>query len=254
MLFLQQCEGRKNLKIKEVAKLTGITVRTLRYYDEIGLLPPSETTDAGYRLYNADALDTLQQILFFRELDFPLNKIKEIMANPAYDKLQALTKHKELLLKKRQRLSGLIELVDKTLMGDGKMSFKEFDITEIEKCKQEYSTEVKSRWGETIAYAESQEKTESYNKGQWQQISNESNEIMEAFSKCRDKSPESLEVQELVRQWQDFITDKFYKCTKEILAGLGQMYIGDERFTKNIDNYGEGTALLISKAIEYYCI
>ena len=115
------------MKISEVAKLSGITVRTLHYYDEIGLLKPNKITEAGYRVYSNEDLETLQQILFFRELDFQLNEIKEIMMNPNYDKNKALNKHKELLIEKRERLDGLINLIDKTIKGDNNMSFKEFD-------------------------------------------------------------------------------------------------------------------------------
>ena len=126
------------LKVNEVAKLTGITARTLHYYDEIGLLSPSETTEARYRLYDDTALETLQQILFFRELDFPLSEIKEIMTNPAFDKTDALKSHKTLLIKKRERLDNLIQLVDKTIKGGNDMSFKEFDVSEIEAMKEKY--------------------------------------------------------------------------------------------------------------------
>lgn len=241
------------MKINEVAKLTGVTVRTLHYYDEIGLLTPSEVTEAGYRLYDNNALATLQQILFFRELDFPLSEIKGIMTNPAFDQSQALAKHKELLMKKRQRLDGLIELVNQTLKGDEEMSFKEFDSTEIERCKQEYATETKDRFGKTDAYAESEVKTTRYGKEQWQKISTEGADILQGFADCKSNAPDSKTAQILVKQWQDFITDKFYCCTKEILSCLGQMYIGDNRFTENIDRHGDGTAAFMAKAIEIYC-
>ena len=142
------------MKISEVAKLSGVTVRTLHYYDEIGLLKPNKITEAGYRLYSNEDLETLQQILFFRELDFQLNEIKEIMMNPNYDKNKALNKHKELLIEKRERLDGLINLIDKTIKGDNNMSFKEFDNSKIEENKNKYAEEVKNRWGNTDAYKE----------------------------------------------------------------------------------------------------
>ncbi|SFC39656.1 DNA-binding transcriptional regulator, MerR family [Clostridium uliginosum] len=241
------------MKINEVAKLTGVTVRTLHYYDEIGLLKPSKITKTGYRLYNEDSLTTMQQILFFRELDFPLNEIKEIMTDPKFDKVTALKKHKELLVKKRERLDKLIDLVNNTIKGEVTMSFKEFDMTEIENTKKKYSAEVKERWGKTNAYAESEKKTKSYNKEQWQEINDESSNILKAFASNIDKAPCSSEVQALVKQWQDFITARFYNCTKEILKCLGLMYIGDERFKENINQNGEGTAEFIAKAIEIYC-
>lgn len=241
------------LKINEVAKLTGITVRTLHYYDEIDLLKPSTVTEAGYRLYDDKAIELLQQILFFRELNFPLNEIKDIVTSPTFDKTEALKKHKELLVKKRKRIDKLIRLVDKTIKGEDSMSFKEFDITEIENAKRKYEEEVKERWGNSDAYIESEKKTKNYGKEQWQQINEESNSILKAFADNKDKAPDSKEVQVLVKEWQDFITKRFYKCTNEILSGLGLMYLGDERFKKNIDKNGEGTAEFISKAIEIYC-
>lgn len=241
------------MKINEVAKLTGVTVRTLHYYDEIVLLPPSEITDTGYRLYDEAALETLQQILFFRELDFSLSEIKGIMANPAFDKVEVLSRHKKLLIKKRERLNGLIELVNKIIKGEKTLSFKEFDMTEIEKYKKEYAAEVKERWGETEAYSEAESKTQSYGKEQWQKINKEGADILKAFADNRDKAPDSVEIQALVKQWQDFITSRFYNCTNEILSCLGVMYVGDERFKENIDKNGTGTAEFISKAIEIYC-
>ncbi|WP_238917869.1 MerR family transcriptional regulator [Clostridium sp. YIM B02555] len=242
------------MKINEVAKLTGITTRTLHYYDEIGLLKPSQITDAGYRLYDENSLSELQQILFFRELNFPLNEIKEIMTNSEYDKTEALKKHKELLLKKRERIDKLVTLVENTIKGDGEMSFKEFDMTEIESAKKKYAKEVKERFGNTEAYAESEEKAKNYGKEQWREIDAESKKLLKAFADNMDKTPDSEDVQKLVKEWQNFITKSFYKCTNEILQGLGMMYVEDERFKKNIDSNGEGTAEFISKAIEIYCL
>lgn len=241
------------MRISEVAKLTGITVRTLHYYDEIGLLKPSEITEAGYRLYSREDLEILQQILFFRELDFPLSQIKEIMNNPNYDKEEALKKQKELLIQQRQRIEGLIKLIEKRIEGDNNMSFKEFDMNEIEENKKKYAKEVKERWGTSKAYEESEKKTSSYNKGKWGDINQETSEIFKGFAELRNSDPGSEEVQELVRRWQKYITDNFYTCTNEILSGLGLMYVEDERFKENLDKNGEGTAKLMAEAIKIYC-
>ena len=241
------------MRISEVAKLTGITVRTLHYYDEIGLLKPSEITEAGYRLYSREDLEILQQILFFRELDFPLSQIKEIMNNPNYDKEEALKKQKELLIQQRQRIEGLIKLIEKRIEGDNNMSFKEFDMNEIEENKKKYAKEVKERWGTSKAYEESEKKTSSYNKEKWGDINQETSEIFKGFAELRNSDPGSEEVQELVRRWQKYITDNFYTCTNEILSGLGLMYVEDERFKENLDKNGEGTAKLMAEAIKIYC-
>lgn len=241
------------MRISEVAKLTGITVRTLHYYDEIGLLKPSEITEAGYRLYSREDLEILQQILFFIELDFPLSQIKEIMNNPNYDKEEALKKQKELLIQQRQRIEGLIKLIEKRIEGDNNMSFKEFDMNEIEENKKKYAKEVKERWGTSKAYEESEKKTSSYNKEKWGDINQETSEIFKGFAELRNSDPGSEEVQELVRRWQKYITDNFYTCTNEILSGLGLMYVEDERFKENLDKNGEGTAKLMAEAIKIYC-
>lgn len=241
------------MKINEVAKLTGVTVHTLHYYDQIGLLPPSKITKSGYRLYNNNALETLQQILFFKELEFSLSDIKEIMTNPHYDKNEALHKHKNLLIQRRNRLNNLIELVDHTIKGDSDMSFKQFDMIEIEKAKKEYAAEVKARWGHTDAYAESEQKTASYDDTQWKILNVEGTAILKEFSECKELLPDSIEAQALVKKWQAYISDTFFNCTKKILSCLGMMYIGDERFTQNIDRNGTGTAQFMADAIALYC-
>lgn len=137
--------------VSQVARLTGISVRTLQYYDEIGLLKPSEITSSGYRLYDNAALEKLQQILFFKELDFKLSEIREIMQQPHFDKNAAFQKQKQLLCIKRTRLDNLIELLEKLEKGETCMSFKEFDLSEyihaLEQFKVENTEEVIAYWG-----------------------------------------------------------------------------------------------------------
>ncbi len=241
------------LKINEAAKLTGISVRTLHYYDEIGLLHPCEVTESGYRLYDDKSLEQLQHILFFRELGFALKDIQGILTSPAFDQTKALENHKQLLLLKRSRLDGLIALVDSTLKGESKMSFKEFDMTEIEAAQKEYTKEAEERWGNTDAYKESARRTKNYSKEDWARISDEQERIYRAFAANMGQGPAAPAVRQLVADWQSLITRNFYECSKEILAGLGQMYVADERFTKNINKYGDGLAEFISLAIAEYC-
>lgn len=241
------------MKIHEAAKLTGVTVRTLRYYDEIGLLKPQSVTDAGYRLYGEEELQKLQQILFFRELDFPLQEIRQILSDADFDRRTALRNHMELLKKKRSRIDGLIGLLERTLKGEESMSFKEFDSTELDQAKAKYVQEARQRWGSTEAYAEYEEKTAGYDDPRWKQLGGEGSEILRCFGESRFLDPACAEAQNLVKRWQAYITANFYTCTKPILSCLGEMYIGDERFTRNIDRYGEGTALFMATAIEIYC-
>lgn len=237
------------LSISETAKLSGVSVRTLHYYDEIGLLQPTHIAESGYRYYDEDALEQLQQILFYRELEFPLKEIKLILSSPEYDRYQALQAQQELLLLKKERLEQLISLVGKQLKGEKVMSFQEFDKKTIDETKKKYAAEAKERWGNTDAYKESISKTNSYSDEDWAKINAEFNQILLEFAKLRSSAPDSKEAQAAVLKWKTYITKHYYNCTDEILAGLGLMYSHDERFTKSIDQAGEGTAEIMSAAI-----
>ena len=240
------------MKINEAAKMTGVTIRTLHYYDQIGLLRPETVTDAGYRLYGEKDMERLSQILFFRELDFPLSQIKEMLDSPSFDRKEALRAQHELLTKKKERLERLIDLTKRRMEGNAEMSFREFNKEEIERCKEKYAQEAEERWGGTQAYKESKKRTDGYGSAEWEELTQKGNSIMQAFAQSRELAPESEEVQALVAKWQDFISARYYTCTDEILEGLGQMYTADERFTENIDRFGEGTAEQMSKAIACY--
>lgn len=124
-------------KINEIAEITGLTKRALRYYDQIGLLKPSEISESGYRLYDDEALETVQQILFFKEIDVPLKEIQSILSNPNFDKLSMLKKQKQLITLKRDRLNNILALIDKNIKGEKNMSFTEFEMKSIEKAFKE---------------------------------------------------------------------------------------------------------------------
>lgn len=237
--------------VNEVALLSGISVRTLHYYDEIGLLSPAATTGAGYRLYGDAELARLQQILFFRELEFSLGDIRTFLDDPAFDARRALLSHRKLLLMKRDRLEGLIRLVDHTLEGENTMSFIEFDKSAIEEAQKTYAAEVKERWSGTDAYAESQKKTAGYTDGDWEEIHREMEEIYQGFVSVMDGDPAGKEAQALAARWQAVITARFYPCTDEILAGLGDMYRTDDRFRQNIDRRAEGLAAFMAAAFRH---
>ncbi|MEG1004050.1 MAG: MerR family transcriptional regulator [Clostridium sp.] len=246
--------------VKDIKSIAKVSARTLHYYDEIGLLKPSSITESGYRLYDDSKLYRLQQILFFKELKFSLKEISEILDSNGFDREYALEMQKELLFKEKKRIEDIIESLDKSLCeirGGEKMNKKEmfngFDITEIEKHKEKYAKETKEKYGESDAYKESVEKTIKYEKEDWQDIYKEMESIFKSIGDNMDKGADSLEVQELVEAWRQFINDKFYNCTLEIFEGLGQMYIQDDRFTKNIDRTKEGLSAFLSEAIEIYC-
>lgn len=240
------------LSVSEAARRAGVSVRTLHYYDEIGLLKPSETTQAGYRYYDGAAMASLQQILFYRELDVPLEQIGRILNAPDNDRTEALQKHRALLLLKRQRLDDMLRLVDETIGGitmyDQRPRPTQAD---WEAVKEQYAQEAAERWGNTEAFLESREKHAQYTPEQEAQINEEMEEIFRAFGACAD--PEGSEGRELARRWQEHITRYHYRCTDTILACLGQMYVSDPRFQENLDKYGPGTAQKMSAAIAAYC-
>ena len=241
------------MQIKEFADFTGVSVRTLHYYDEIDLLKPAYVENStGYRYYDEVCLERMQEILFYRELDFPLKNICELLSSPGYNKQEALGQQKRLLVLKKERLERLIDALDKAEKGENVMTA--FDNKEYEEIRKQYEKEAKMRWGETDAYKELQEKTKDYSKDKWQEANAGLDIIMEEFARCKDRgaTADSDEALALVQKLQNHITEQYYTCTKEILAGLGQMYVADERFRKNIDKHGEGTAQFISEAITKY--
>lgn len=240
------------LTVSETAKLFGISVRTLRYYDEIGLLPPSETSDAGYRFYAEAELQKLQQILFYRELGFPLSEIGEAMSRPDYDRAKALRSRRGLLLLKRAHIDEMLRLVDEAIGGE-EMEKPKITLEAVEEAKAKYAAEAKERWGMTDAYRESEEKYAAYGSAEKVRIAEKAGDIFAAFAANMDKDPSDKAVQELVAKWQAHITESYYACTTEILAGLGEMYVADGRFTASLDQYGDGTAKFMSEAIRYYC-
>lgn len=247
-------------KVKEVADLVGISVRTLHHYDQIGLLKPKSVASTGYRLYADHDLERLQQVLFFKELGFSLHDIKSILDSPGFDRKQALKSQKQLLIEKKKRLEAIINLVQQTIdtieggstMPNTEM-FKSFDMTEIEKHQKQYADEVKQKYGNTDAYKESQRKTTNYTKENWAAIYEKSNEIYNNIAALMDRSPEDPKVQEEIGKWRQHISDNFYNCTLEIFRGLGDLYVQDQRFTANIDKVKPGLAKFMKEGIHFYC-
>lgn len=234
------------MQIKKFAGLTGVSVCTLHYYDEIGLLKPSSVDRfTGYRYYDESSVLRMQEILFYRELDFPLKSIAGILSSPNYDREKALKEQKKLLTLKKERLERLILSIDNAVKGENVMSA--FDNSEFEA----YKSEIKEKWGNTEAYAEFSEKTKDYSKERFADINTGLESIFRDFAELMKSGtePDSPDAQALVKKLQDFITDNYYTCTDEILAGLGQMYVADERFKSNIDKYAIGTSEYVSKAI-----
>ena len=237
--------------VKEVSRLTGLSVRALHHYDAIGLLKPSSTTQAGYRLYDDAALRKLQSILFFRELEFPLKQIRAFLDDPGFDAEQALADQIRLLELRAEQLNKLISharQIQKT--GVIPMDFSAFD-----RSKQvSYAEEARKRWGNTDAYKEFEQKTAGQSQDQQNAAADGLMAIFAQMGAIRTADPGSSEAQALVKELQDYITTHYYTCTKQILKGLGMMYIAGDEMTANIDAAGgEGTARFAHEAIEIYC-
>ena len=236
--------------VNEVSRLSGVSVRTLHHYDEIGLLKPAYIAPNGYRMYDDTSLKKLQSILLFKELEFPLKEIKNIVGNPQFDSKKAVKDQLELLKLKRNHIDGLIDLAEKLINQEDYMALKKFDRAEIEK----YAQEVKDRWGATDQYSEYTQKSRSRTGEQHNALGAQLMDIFAEIGTLTNLAPENEEVQAMVKKLQDFITENYYNCTKDILKGLGSMYIADKRFKENIDKAGgEGAAAFVAKAIEFYC-
>ncbi len=258
------------LTVKQVSELSGVSIRTLQYYDNIGLLTPSERTEAGYRLYEEEQLATLQEILLFRELEFPLKEIKAILESPAHDREKALRQQVELLTLKKERLEGLIRLANDLRIAPEKNSTRErkttMDFTAFDKTKlEEYAKRAREEYSGTDAYKEYEVKSAGRTAETEAVLGEGLMAIFARFGKLLAEGtsgaseggtpadPASPAAQALVRELQDYITEHFYTCTPEILAGLGKMYAADGEFRENIDRCGgDGTAVFVSKAIDHF--
>ena len=233
----------RRMTVHEVADLTGITIRTLHYYDEIGLLKPTMVTDSKYRLYTDDDLSRLQEILFFREVGFALKEIKRLLASPNYDRTEALKRHLDILQAQKERIDALISLIKTEIEGNPVSSFAPFSDTKVLELKEKYRSEVLERWGDTHSFKEYEAAFLSQPKeGQRNQL-----ERFLSVSACQ-------EVQQIVKEWQQYISESFYKCDNQILLYLGQLYISDERFSNYINGFGSGNlASFFSEAINIFC-
>lgn len=240
------------MRVKEVAELVGISVRTLHHYDEIGLLSPDQISESGYRLYSDENLEMLQQIIFFKELGFPLKKIKEIINSPSFNREEALELHRKMLVEKQSRLEKMIQTVEKTIQhmkGEIKMSNKEkfegFDFS-----KNPYEKEARERWGDQ-AVDDSNAKIGKMTKEEQEKMGNDMNAVYRKLADLREGSPESEESQEAIKEWF-VLLNQFGTYSLDAFKGLGQMYVADDRFTKNIDKFGEGLAQFMCDAMGIY--
>ena len=240
--------------IKEIADLAGVSTRTLRYYDQIGLFPPARTGPNGYRYYNPEHLLRLQQILFFREMDVPLKEIRGILEQDDFDLLAALESHRSALHSRARRLERLIATIDRTIeniKGENQMTAKDyfegFDETH-------YQAEAQERWGHTPQYAESQRKWSSYTQEQKRAIKEEGGEITRRMVGANPNlKPDDPGVQAAVGEYYTYINQYFYTCPVGFLRNLADMWVDDPRFAVNYERVREGGAVFVRDAVHIYC-
>ncbi|MFC2064198.1 MerR family transcriptional regulator [Chloroflexota bacterium] len=239
--------------IKQIADLAHVTTRTLRYYDQIGLLEPASTGGNGYRYYDKENLLRLQQILFLRELDVPLEEIREMFNQPELNMKVALTGHRSALDGKRMRLKKLIETIDDTianLQGENEMTdrdyFDGFD-------QSQYEDEVKERWGDSLQYAESQKNWNSYSKEKQEEIKQVGGEITVRMVGDAESSPKDRIIQTAVGEYYAHMNKYFYNFDLDFYRKLADMWVADERFAINYERIRTGGADFVHQAVHIYC-
>lgn len=245
--------------VQKLATLAGVSARTLRYYDEIGILKPARINSSGYRIYGQKEVDKLQQILFYRELDIDLDSIKDIVTSPSFDGAKALKEHRDKLLERREQLDKLIENVDKTIAsteGRIKMSNKEkfegFKQNMVDENEKKYGKEIREKYGNDTVN-KSNAKIKNMSEEEYDEITKLTEEVnttlAEAFKTGDPASELAQKAADLHKKWLMFYWSEY---TKEAHAGLGQMYVDDERFTAYYDKEQPGTAEFLRDAILIY--
>ena len=246
----------KGLSVSQLAKLAKISVRTLHHYDEIGLFPAGVRTEAGYRRYDRADLERLQQILFFRELGFPLEEIRRLLTDPSFDVSAALVLQRQLLMEKIAHLHRIVGAVDRALadkraddMSQPATPQEMFEV--FGKDPSEHEAEAQDRWGHTDAYKESARRTAQYTKAQWQTIKDEADQLNTDLAAALDRGlpADSPEAMALAERHRLHIDRWFYPCAPSMHAALGQMYVEDPRFTATFDAIRPGLATYTRDAI-----
>ena len=246
--------------IQELAKLANVSKRTLKHYDEIGLLKPQRQGSNNYRRYTRDELLRLQQILFFRELDFPLNEIKKIMNSPQFDMAIALGNHRALIAIKRDRLDKLMKTIDQTIIKIKDPKNKKTTMTDQDlyssfskEEEEKYAAEAKERWGNTDAYKQSQERYGKMSDREKEAVAIAGDTLMKEIAKAFKvgESATGPEMQKLIAKHYEGLRT-FYDPNPELYRGLGEMYVADERFTAFYDRYAPGLAPFMRDAMIAY--
>lgn len=236
--------------VKEVSRLTGVSIRTLHHYDAIGLLRPTRVTEAGYRLYDDAALEKLHRILVFRELGLSLQAIADILNAPDAERNQTLEQQIQQMQSQIDRLQNRITLARGIRMiGVKNMDFAGFDPKKMD----EYSAQAQALYGKTDAYKEFQQKSKNRTRAQEADLGAQVMDFFAELGKMRPCAPDSPEAQAWAKQLQDFFTAHFYTCTPQILSSLAESYAGGGSMTENIDKVGgSGTGAFAKEVLDYY--
>jgi DNA-binding transcriptional MerR regulator len=237
--------------VGELSELAGVTVRTLHHYDEVGLLCPSERSEAGYRLYSYADVGRLQEIIVWRQLGFSLAEIQRLLDDPGHDRIQALRRQRELVEHELERLGATARALDDAISAHqngtrlevAKM-FERFDPVE-------YEAEVRERWGHTGAYLESTRRTAQYGEQEWAQIRAESEQLVNDFAQlmAADEPATGEPARAVAERHRQQISRRFYPCSPTMHCGLAEMYISDQRFTDNYERIAQGLAQYVHDAI-----
>ncbi len=236
--------------VKEVSKLTDVSVRALHHYDAIGLLRPTQVTDSGYRLYDEPALERLYMILVYRELGLSLKEISDILDAPDYDRNRVLEHQLALMQERINKLQNRITLAKGMLtLGVKYMNFEGFEPRKMD----EYSQQAKILYGKTDAYKEFEQKSKGRSAEQEKDLGAQVMDFFTRLGKMRPCEPGSEKAQAWAKELQDFFTEHFYTCTPQILKGLAESYAGGGSMTENIDKVGgAGTGAFAKEVIDLY--
>ena len=243
------------MNVGEVAALAGVTVRTLHHYDRIGLLSPSDRTAAGYRRYTPSDLDRLHQVLVYRELGFPLEEVASLLDDPAADPAEHLRRQHRLLRDRLERTRAMVAAVEKEMearsMGISLTPEEKFELFG-EHYSEDYEREAEERWGDTEAWAQSQRRTAAYSKDDWVRIKAEAADVERRFAEAmRSGVPADSEpAMAIAEEHRQHIGRWFYDCPPGMHAGLGRMYVEDERFAANYERIAPGLARYVSTAVQ----
>ena len=241
--------------VKQLSELAGVSIRTLHHYDQIGLLKPAERAESRYRYYQKPELFRLQQILFYRELDYSLAEIKSILDDPAFDLKESLQSHRAQLINRIGRTRRLLDTIDKTIvqlenetdMISDKEMYEGFSQTQVDEMR----SEAIKNWGEEQVMA-AEQKVKQMGKDQWKKVQKQGDDICERLAQLMDREPSALQVQQEVANYHQHLCT-FYEVSEERYRALGEMYIADERFTAHFEKFGPGLAQFLNRAIQIFC-